>query len=173
MYKSCKLANKSREGEEREDKLIKEEERWGGGGWGKPALKLPASFRLTTSCTFLLVPPRGSSSQQTIFLFLLNQGFHGILLFTKHLANGQVKLAGLPQGRRGGLRTALVRTAPQGCPEADRRDGVCRSFVVPASDRRNKSSHSEVGEYFTYLRAFARWNVPMFPAFLASKIATG
>lgn len=35
----------------------------GWGGWGKPALKLPASFRLTTSCTFLLVPPRGSSSQ--------------------------------------------------------------------------------------------------------------
>lgn len=34
-----------------------------GEGWGKPALKLPASFRLTTSCTFLLVPPRGSSSQ--------------------------------------------------------------------------------------------------------------
>lgn len=69
MYKSCKLANKSREGEEREDKLIKEEERWGGGGWGKPALKLPASFRLTTSCTFLLVPPRGSSSQQSFCFF--------------------------------------------------------------------------------------------------------
>lgn len=50
-------------GEEREDKLIKEEERWGGEGWGKPAWKLPASFRLTTSCTFLLVPPRGLSSQ--------------------------------------------------------------------------------------------------------------
>lgn len=31
MYKSCKLANKSREGEEREDKLIKDEERWGEG----------------------------------------------------------------------------------------------------------------------------------------------
>lgn len=38
----------------------------GGEGWGKPALKLPASFRLTTSCTFLLAPPRGSSSQHTI-----------------------------------------------------------------------------------------------------------
>lgn len=40
----------------------------GGEGWGKPAWKLPASFRLTTSCTFLLVPPRGLSSQQTIFV---------------------------------------------------------------------------------------------------------
>lgn len=88
-------------------------------------------------------------------------------IFTKHLANGQVKLADLSQGSRGGLRTALARTAPQGCPVTNRRDGVCRSFVVPASDRKNKSSHSEVGGYFTYLRALARWNVPMFPAFLA------
>lgn len=61
MYKSCKLANKSRRGEEKENKLMKEEEM--GGGLGKPELKLAASFRLTTSCTFLLVPPRGSSSQ--------------------------------------------------------------------------------------------------------------
>lgn len=67
----------------------------------------------------------------------------------------------------------MARTAPQGCPVTDRRDGVCRSFVVPASDRKNKSSHSQVGECFTYMRALARWNVPMFPAFLASKIATG
>lgn len=33
-------------------------------GGGKPALKLPASFRLTDSCTFLLAPPRGSSPPQ-------------------------------------------------------------------------------------------------------------
>lgn len=64
MYKSCKLANKSRRREEKENKLMKEEEIGGvGQGLGKPELKLAASFRLTTSCTFLLVPPRASSSQ--------------------------------------------------------------------------------------------------------------
>lgn len=63
MYKSGKLANKSRGGEERENKLMKKEEMGGGGTLGKPELRLAASFRLTTSCTFLLVPPRGSSSQ--------------------------------------------------------------------------------------------------------------
>lgn len=138
-------------------------------------MKLPASFRLTTSWTLLLAPPRGSSSQQTDNLSVSSQPRSSMAFsfLQSILQNGQVKLAGLSQGRRGGLRTALVRTAPQGCPEADRRDGVCRSFVVPALNRRNKSSHSEVGEYFTYLRALARWNVPMFPAFLASKIATG
>lgn len=31
---------------------------------GKPTSKLPASFRLTDSCTFLLTPLRGSSSPQ-------------------------------------------------------------------------------------------------------------
>lgn len=33
-------------------------------GRGKPASKLPASFRLTDSCTFLLAPPRASSPPQ-------------------------------------------------------------------------------------------------------------
>lgn len=33
-------------------------------GRGKPASKLPASFRLTDSCTFLLTPLRGSSPPQ-------------------------------------------------------------------------------------------------------------
>lgn len=33
-------------------------------GGGKPASKLPASFRLTDSCTFLLASPRGSSPPQ-------------------------------------------------------------------------------------------------------------
>lgn len=43
-------------------------------GQGKPALKLPASFRLTDSCTFLLAPPRGSfSSPENIFLLRLTQ----------------------------------------------------------------------------------------------------
>lgn len=33
-------------------------------GSGEPAEKLPASFRLNKSCTFLLAPPRGSSPPQ-------------------------------------------------------------------------------------------------------------
>lgn len=72
------------QGGEKEGPAYKGRREWGREGGGKPALKLPASFRLATSCTFLLFPPRGSSSpQKTIFLFLLNQEvFHGILFFT-------------------------------------------------------------------------------------------
>lgn len=132
------LANKSREGE-RENKPIKEEEK-GAGRQGKASFEASCQFQTNHSVYVLLAPPRRSSSpQQTIFLILLNQEvLRGIVLFTQHLANSRVRLADLSQGRRGGLRTALVRAAPQGCPEAPRRDGVCRSFVVPASDRRSR-----------------------------------
>lgn len=67
MYKSCSWpTNPGRGGEG--GQAYKGRREMGGEGWGKPAWKLPASFRLTTSCTFLLVPPRGLSSQQTIFV---------------------------------------------------------------------------------------------------------
>lgn len=74
-------------------------------------MKLPASFRLITSCTFLLAPPRGSSSsQKNIFLFLLDKKvFLVILLFLRPLANGQVKSADISQGSRGGLKDSLSK----------------------------------------------------------------
>lgn len=82
------------------------------------------------------------------------------------------KLAYLSQGRKGGLETALVRTAPQGCPEADRGDGVCRSFVVPASVGQEEEEFLLRGWGVLHLlEALPRWNVPMFPAFVASKTA--
>lgn len=58
-------------------------------GLGKASFEASCQFQTNH---FMYIPPRGSSSQQTIFLFLLNQGVHGILFFTKHLAKqpGQV-----------------------------------------------------------------------------------
>lgn len=118
----------------------------GGRGWkgrtrrngeGKPALKLPASFRLTTSCTFLLAPllskrHLSAPSQPKVFL--------DILLFKQFLANGQAKSADVSQGGRGGLRTASAAAAAQSWHEACRRDGVCRSLMVPAPSVRGKIS---------------------------------
>lgn len=80
-------------------------------------MKLPASFRLTTSCTFLL---EVHLLNRQSFCFFSTKGSMAFSFLQSILQNSQVKLAGLSQGRRGGLRTALVRTAPQGCPEADR-----------------------------------------------------
>lgn len=66
----------------RRDKTIKKRD--GEGKVGKASLKLPASSRLTASCTFLLLPPRSSSSpQQTIAPFLLNQSGPWHSLFTQ------------------------------------------------------------------------------------------
>lgn len=115
------------------------EERWGGEG-GEGQLEASCSSRLTASCTFLLLPPGSSSSpQQTIAPFLLDQKWS--MAFSFHIALQTARsLADSSQGKRGGLRTALVRAASQGWPEADRGDGVCRFFVVPALDRRNRSS---------------------------------
>lgn len=137
MYKSCSWPTNPGRGEgRRRDKPI--EKRDGEGKVGKASLKLPASSRLTASCTFLLLPPGSSSSpQQTIAPFLLDQKWS--MAFSFHIALQTARsLADSSQGKREGLRAALIRATPQGWPEADRGDGVCRSFVVPALDRRNR-----------------------------------
>lgn len=56
MYKSCKLANKSRRGEEKENKLMKEEE-IGGGGAGKARVEACCQFQTNH---FMYIPSSSS-----------------------------------------------------------------------------------------------------------------
>lgn len=55
MYKSCKLANKSRRGEEKENKLMKEEEI--GGGAGKARVEACCQFQTNH---FMYIPSSSS-----------------------------------------------------------------------------------------------------------------
>lgn len=139
MYKSGSWpTNPGRRRGEKEGQDHKEE-RWEGEGGES---QLEASCQLQTN-RFMYIP--STSSQKLIFSAIDNRSVSSrpkwSMAFSFHTALQTARsLADSSQGKRGGLRTALVRAAPQGWPEADRGDGVCRSFVVPALDRRNRSS---------------------------------
>lgn len=59
MYKSCKLANKSRRGEEKENKLMKEEEIGGVGGVGAGKARVEACCQFQTN-HFMYIPSSSS-----------------------------------------------------------------------------------------------------------------
>lgn len=143
MYKSGSWPTNPGRGRGEKEGQDHKEERWEGEGGES---QLEASCQLQTN-RFMYIP--STSSQKLIFSAIDNRSVSSrpkwSMAFSFHTALQTARsLADSSQGKRGGLRTALVRAAPQGWPEADRGDGVCRSFVVPALDRRNRSSYSQL-----------------------------
>ena len=144
-------------------------------GWGEPAGKLPASFRLNKSCTFLLAPPRGSSPpQKTSFCsFTPKKVFLDTFSsFYSLLQRARPSQPTLPRTGGGGFRTASAGAAAaagvgRGLVEET---GAAGPWVVPPREEEGKASYSPLWETFSYSRALAKWDVPMLPAFFASKI---
>lgn len=102
-------------------------------------MKLPASFRLTDSCTFLLAPPRGSPSQKTAFCSFSPKSSltHSPLSTASCQWPGQVSRHYHRTGAEG--KDSLCRAAAaaaQGWYEAWGGDGVCKSLTVPALETR-------------------------------------
>lgn len=108
-------------------------------GQGEASFEASCQFQ-TDSCTFLLAAPKGSfSSPEDTFLLLLTQSLPGhILLFLQPLANGKAKLADIMIRCERRVRMASIRGSGStpGCHEAWRRDGVCKSLMVPALEMR-------------------------------------
>lgn len=116
------------------------------GGMGKPAVKLPASFRLTAPCTSLPAPPRVSSSSQKTS----SCSFSASLL-----QRGPLHTASCRRLGQVSRPTAGWRGAQHSLGEGQQQPRVARGsserwrlqvFVVPASEmRRARVSNPSAG----------------------------
>lgn len=108
-------------------------------GQGEPARKLPASFGLSETCTFLLAPPRGSSPPRRHPSAPLHPKKSSLTRSPLSTASckqpGRVSRHYHGLGEEGSGQPQGGRRGSRGWQEAWERDSGCRSLGGPAPQR--------------------------------------